>query len=108
MCSLCGILGADDHWSSPVARSGVYSRNGEPLTRRREAAERRRIVNTVLATRHMKLDDWQGTSYVLSTATGQVKVFDALSHLWPEAEALAHVEFDPLDPILLAKLETRS
>ena len=108
MCSLCGILGADDHWSSPVARSGVYSRNADSLMRRREAAERRRIVNTVLATRHMKLDDWQGTSYVLSTATGQVKVFDALSHLWPEAEALAHAQFDPLDPVLLARLAART
>jgi len=105
MCSLCGILGADDHWSSAVARDGVYSRNAERLTRRREAAERRRIANLVLATRHLKLDDWQGAAYVLSTATGQVKVFDALSHLWPEAEALAHAAFDPLDPVLLDKLE---
>jgi hypothetical protein len=104
MCSLCGILGCDDHWSSAVARSGVYSRNTGRLTRRREAAERRRIVNRILATRQMRMDDWQGTSYVLSTATGQVKVFDALSHLWPEAEALSHGSFDPLDPVLLQKL----
>ena len=105
MCSLCGILGADDHWSSPIARPGVYAPNDDPRTRRRAAAERRRIVNLVLATRHMRLDDWQGSSYVLSTATGQVKVFAALSHLWPEAEALAGVPFDPLDPVLLARLE---
>ncbi len=105
MCSLCGILGADDHWSSAVTRLGVYSRNTDRLARRREAVERRRIVNAILDTRHMKLDDWQGTSYVLSTATGQVKMFDALSHLWPEAEALAHASFDPLDAALLDKLK---
>lgn len=105
MCSLCGILGADDHWSSAVARAGTFSRNTDRTTRAREAAERRRIVNRVLATRHMRLDEWQGRSYVLSTATGRTAVFDALSHLWPEAETLAGASFDPLDPALLAKLE---
>lgn len=104
MCSLCGILGADDHWSSAVARPGTFSRNTDRLSRSRQAAERLRIANRILATRHLKLDDWQGRSYVLSTATGRVKVFDALSHLWPEAEALAGASFDPLDPALLAKL----
>ena len=104
MCSLCGILGADDHWSSALARPGTYSPNTDRLARRREAAERRRIVNKVLATRHMRLDDWQGTEYVLSTATGQSKVFEALSHLWPEAEKLGKTVFDPLDPALLDKL----
>ena len=106
MCSLCGILGADDHWSSAVARPGTYSRNADRVGRSREAAERCRIVNKVLATRHMRLDDWQGSSYVLSTATGRSTVFEALSHLWPKAEALAGAEFDPLDPGLLAKLRT--
>jgi hypothetical protein len=105
MCSLCGILGCDDHWSSAVARDGVFSRNGDRLARRREAAQRQRIVNKILATRKMKLDDWHGTSYVLSTATGQTQIFDSLSHLWPEAEALCRAEFDPLDPVLLDRLK---
>ena len=104
MCSLCGILGADDHWSSAIARPGVFSHNADPLARRRAAAARLKIVNRVLATRHLRLEEWQGRSYVLSTATGQTKVFEALSHLWPEAEALCGASFDPLDPVLLDKL----
>ncbi|MFT6533899.1 MAG: hypothetical protein ACJASC_003465 [Limimaricola cinnabarinus] len=105
MCSLCGILGCDDHWSSAVERPGVYSRNDSRLSRRREAARRLAIANKVLHTRRMKVEDFHNTSYVLRGATGATTVFDALAHLWPEAEALSGKPFDPLDPDLLAALE---
>lgn len=105
MCSLCGILGCDDHWSSAVRRPGVYSRNDDRLSRRREAARRLAIANKVLHTRRMKVEDFHGTSYVLRGATGATTVFEALAHLWPEAEALSGRPFDPLDPALLAALE---
>ncbi|MDP2780350.1 hypothetical protein [Devosia sp.] len=108
MCSLCGILGCDDHWSSAVARDGVYSRNGDRLSRRREAAHREHMVNCILALRRLRLADWRGRAYVLSTATGKVRIFDSLSHLWPEAEALSGGSFDPLDPELLARLQAQS
>ncbi|NGP18830.1 hypothetical protein G5575_15250 [Devosia chinhatensis] len=107
MCSLCGILGCDDHWSSAVSREGTYSPNTDRLARRREAAQRQDTVNAILATQRMKLSDWHGRQYVLRTATGKAKVFDSLSHLWPEAEALGGVSFDPLDPALLARLKSR-
>ncbi|SEP73879.1 hypothetical protein SAMN05428969_0691 [Devosia sp. YR412] len=88
-----------------MARDGVYSRNGDRLSRRREAAHRQAVVNAVLATRRMQLADWHGRAYLLKTATGKSKVFDSLSHLWPEAEALSGATFDPLDPVLLARLK---
>jgi len=40
MCSLCGILGANDHWADAAAREGVYTRNTDPMRRRRERADR--------------------------------------------------------------------
>ncbi|MDB5613114.1 MAG: hypothetical protein JWQ22_767 [Devosia sp.] len=107
MCSLCGILGCDDHWSSALARDGVYSRNTDRLSRRREAAHRESVVNTILATRRMRMSDWHGRAYMLKTATGKSKVFDSLSHLWPEAEALSGTLFDPLDPLLLSRLQNK-
>ena len=105
MCSLCGILGCDDHWTSAVPRDGVYTRNADRLTRQAEAARRLRLANRVLGLWRMKLALWQGRSYVLSNATGSTRVFDALSHLWPEAETMAGRQLDPLDPVLLARLE---
>lgn len=107
MCSLCGILGCDDHWMAAVPRPGVYSRQTDPQTRRAETARRVAAANKVLAYRRLKLADWQGRSYVVSSPTGASSVFDALSHLWPEAEALAPRGFDPLDEAMIAWMETQ-
>ncbi len=36
MCSLCGVLGGNEHWTDAVARPGVFTRNVERIDRRRE------------------------------------------------------------------------
>jgi hypothetical protein len=104
MCALCGVLGGADHWTDAAARPGVYSRMADPLQRRRERARRVAAVNRVLAHYHMQLADWQGTSFLLSTATGKTALVDNLAHLWAAAEQLAGRPCDPLDPALLARL----
>ncbi|WP_417255962.1 hypothetical protein [Celeribacter halophilus] len=105
MCSLCGILGCDDHWTNAVARPGVYSRNHDDHARRVETARRLKSANAVLSFRRLKLDVWQGRSYVVTSPTGASSVFEALSHLWPEAETLVSRGFDPLDEELIAWME---
>ena len=107
MCSLCGILGCDDHWTNAVGRPGVYTRNQNSQSRRAEAARRLRAANKVLSFRRLKLDAWQGRSYVLASPTGASTVFEALSHLWPEAEALSGRSFDPLDEELMTWVEAQ-
>jgi hypothetical protein len=104
MCSLCGALGVEDHWSDAVSRPGVYTRNADPQARRAERVRRIRAANRVLAAWRLTLSDWQGRSYLLSTATGRTEVIDTLAHLWPTAEALAGRPFDPLDPELQARI----
>jgi hypothetical protein len=108
MCSLCGILGCDDHWTSAIARPSVYTRNTDRLSRRREAANRIKLANVLLEPRRLKLAEWQGTSYVLSSPTGSTRVFESLAHLWPEAEAMAGHDFDPLDAAFLDRLRQRN
>ncbi|TMV15528.1 hypothetical protein [Arenibacterium halophilum] len=105
MCSLCGILGCDDHWTNAVERPGVYSRNTDRQARRAETARRMAAANRVLNYRRLKLSEWQGMSYVVSSPTGASTVFDALLHLWPEAEALAPRGFDPLDEDMINWME---
>jgi hypothetical protein len=105
VCALCGVLGADDHWTSAVSRPGVYTRNEDRVSRRREAAKRLKIANAVLQTRRLDLREWQGGTYILSNATGGTRVFQSLAHMWPEAEAMVSSGFDPLDAGFLQKIE---
>ena len=105
MCSLCGVLGCDDHWTNAVDRPGIYTRNTDRISRRREAARRLVVANAVLATRRLRLAEWQGRFYVLASPTGRTRVFDAFSHLWSEAVTLTGRPFDPLDPEFIASVE---
>ena len=105
MCSLCGILGANEHWADAAARDGVYTRNADPVARRRERADRVRLANRVLALYGMRLSDWQGASFLLSTFTGKSEIVEDLGHLWSTAERLSGRLCDPLAPDLLARLD---
>src|SRR5271157_3860366 len=88
MCALCGVLGGSDHWTDAIARPGVFSRNTDAASRHRERMHRVAAANRILKHYGMTLADWQGASYVLSTATGKTEIVDNLSHLWATAEGL--------------------
>jgi hypothetical protein len=96
MCALCGALGGGEHWADTPG--------ADPSPRRRERAHRVAAANRVLAHYHMRLSDWQGSAYLLATATGKTEIVDNLTHLWALAEQLAGRPCDPLDPALLAAL----
>ena len=105
MCSLCGVLGGSGDWTEAAARPGVYTPNTDALARRRERMRRVAVANTVLRHFRMSLSDWQGASYLLSTATGKTEIVDNLTHLWLGAEKLACLVCDPLDPALIDHME---
>jgi hypothetical protein len=105
MCSLCGVLGGNEHWADAVARPGVWTRNVGAVERRRERARRVRIANRVLAQFGMTVADWQGTSFLLSTRTGKTEIIPDLGHLWPAAERLAGRLCDPLALPVIERLE---
>jgi hypothetical protein len=105
MCSLCGVLGANEHWADAAAREGVYTRNVDSVRRRRERADRVSLANRVLALYGMRLSDWQGASFLLSTLTGKSEIVEDLGHLWPAAEKLSGRLCDPLSPDFLARLD---
>lgn len=104
MCALCGVLGGSDHWTDAAGRPGVYTRAADPLERRRERGRRVAVANRILAHYGMQVSDWQGASFLVSTATGKTELVDNLSHLWSVAERLSGRECDPLDPALLRRL----
>jgi hypothetical protein len=107
MCALCGVLGGAGHWTEAVARAGVFTRTATTVERRRERAARVMQANAVLRYYRLTLSDWQGASFLLSTATGKTEIVDNLTHVWSAAEKLISRPCDPLDPALLAELEGR-
>jgi hypothetical protein len=106
MCALCGVLGGSEHWTDAVARPGIFTRNTDAAARRRERMQRVSAANRVLKHYRMTLADWQGTAFLLSTATGKTEMVDDLSHLWAAADRLLGRPCDPLDEALIARLET--
>ena len=105
MCALCGVLGGAEHWTSANARPGVFTRSTDPASRRRERTSQVAAANLVLKHYRMSLADWQGTAFVLSTATGKTEIVDNLAHLWTAAERLFGRPCDPLDEELIAVME---
>lgn len=99
MCGLCGLLGEDVHWSDPL---------GDELPRRRERLRRIAAINKVLAPFHLKVEDFQGVSYLLLGATGKQKMANGLDQLWQRAEQLIGRQLDPLDERLLEHLERQA
>lgn len=105
MCALCGVLGGESHWTDAAKRPGIFSRNADPRQRRRERLLRVSAAQRVLDHYRLTLSDWQGSTYLLSTATGKTEIVDNLAHLWAAAEKLLGKPCDPLDPLLLDRLE---
>lgn len=105
MCALCGVLGGAEHWTDATARPGVFTRNTDPVQRRRERFNRVANAGRVLRFYGLTLSDWQSASFLLSTATGKTELVDNLGHLWVAAEKLLGRPCDPLDPAFLGRLE---
>lgn len=99
MCGLCGLLGEDVHWSDPL---------GDELPRRRERLRRIAAINKVLAPFRLKVEDFQGVSYLLLGATGKQELASGLDQLWQRAEGLIGRPLDPLDPQLLDQMERQA
>jgi len=103
MCSLCGMLGGQSHWTDH--RSPSSAERTESHGRWRERQARVELVNRVLQHYALTLADWSGSSYVLSSRTGRTAIVDSLGELWAHAERLSGRRCDPLDERLLAWLE---
>jgi hypothetical protein len=101
MCALCGAFGGEEHWST---RAEAFA-SGQ--TRRAERLARVRGANAVLGAFAMRLDDWQGASFVLSGATGRREIVDTLPQVWEMAGRMLGRAIDPLDPAVITRITER-
>ena len=92
MCALCGLIGTETEWSGSMASS---------LPVRQQRFLRIAQANRVLSFFHLRLEDFQGVSYVLSSPTGRREIASDFGQLWPIAETLAGRPIDPLDSAFL-------
>ncbi|GAB0051327.1 hypothetical protein YGH009_01320 [Helicobacter pylori] len=117
MCVLCGELISSFHWSDGTDGSDSYeidenlkgqnaliSANENARERKRVRLKRVRLLNQILAFYGLKINDWQGTKFVLCDKKGQSVMVNDLGDLWDKAQNLAKKEMDALDSHLLAFL----
>jgi len=103
MCGLCGVLGAEEHWTDASARPDAFG--ARRTTRRQERFARIALANRILARYGLRLADFEGQSYVLRSATGRTELVPHLAGMWGAAEKLIGRPCDPLAPELVAALE---
>ena len=96
MCGLCGLLGEESHWAGTI-KSG--------LPHRQERLQRIRQANRILGFYRLRLEDFEGVSYILTNSTGRREIVSDLGQVWRMAQEIAGRPLDPLDPELLAALE---
>ena len=103
MCGLCGALGIQGDWTDAAATPLSGTR-----TVRAQRLERVHVVNTVLKQFSLVLSDWEGAKYQLSTRTGRTEIVENLAQVWQAAERLLGRACDPLDPVLIERMEHAS
>jgi hypothetical protein len=64
------------------------------------------LANRILSFFRLRLDDFQGVSYVLTSPTGRREIVSDFGQLWRVAESLTGCLIDPLDPALLTWLSS--
>jgi hypothetical protein len=108
MCVLCGELVLNVHWTDQGNHDLEYGNRGGAgnVLRdvRRDRLRRAGYANDILAFYGLKLADWNGIKYILSSKKGAQIIINSLGELWPEAQKLCGDRIDPLDPGLLAYL----
>ncbi len=117
MCVLCGELISSFHWTDRTYGSDSYgidenlkgqnaliSANENARERKRARLKRVGLLNQILAFYGLKINDWQGTKFVLHDKKGQSVIVNDLGDLWDKAQNLAKKKMDALDSHLLAFL----
>ncbi|GAA8741955.1 hypothetical protein HpDR98_00800 [Helicobacter pylori] len=120
MCVLCGELISSFHWTDENygtngsdsyeidenlrEPNALISANENARERKRARLKRVGLLNQILAFYGLKINDWQGTKFVLCDKKGQSVIVNDLGDLWGKAQKLAKKEMDALDSNLLAFL----
>lgn len=103
MCALCAVLGRSTHWTDATGRA-EFQVAGNQVTRRYERARRAALIKPMLDHIGLNLNDWGGSSWLVSDRAGKNEEVYQLTEIWAAAERLGGRPCDPLDPDLIESL----
>ena len=92
MCGLCAALGGPAHWSSAAGRLHLAT----STTPRAERARSVALLDRIAGSRGATVSDWQGSAYLVASATGAQELVATLGLVWPALDRLAGRPIDPL------------
>ncbi|MFL9930221.1 hypothetical protein P0D88_13355 [Paraburkholderia sp. RL18-103-BIB-C] len=98
MCGMCGLLGGGNHWSNTTApaSSTAGSGTGGSSNARRQRLLQASLANRILVPLRLRLDDFHGRSFVLSSPTGASELVGDFAQVWKAAERMLGRPLDPL------------
>jgi hypothetical protein len=100
MCGLCGVFLTETHWADSAV--------SDARTLRHERLHRVALTNRVLKHYGLKVGDWHGSAYLVSSQTGQTTIVPSIAAVWPAVEQLRKRALDPLDESLIEALQAES
>ena len=99
------------HWTDQPLHDVEY-RNKTTITagegqrdRRRLRIRRVAIANRILSYYGLKVQDWNGSKFVISDKKGTSNIVHDLGGMWKTASDMCHKEMDPLDPDFLKAIQ---
>jgi hypothetical protein len=104
MCALCGGMEQTGHWTDRL-EGAPASEAEEPAAWRQSRRLQIALANRILSQHGLEVRDWDAHTFVLSNRTGQSELVPRLAAVWSTAERLGRCRCDPLNPVLLSRLE---
>lgn len=109
MCVLCGEFVMQMHWTDQTTEESSEIIVGDKQReRQRTRIHRTNLSNEILRFYMLKLEEWNGSKYILSDSKGNQEIVHDLGTLWYTAEKLLGSPIDPLDPYLLQQLQKKT
>jgi|SRR5580658_9439028 hypothetical protein len=93
---MCAALGGSRYWTD-LAGKDAFSQNGRPVSLMAERSARVALINDLVASSGVRIQDLAGSSYVVVNAAGESRNAYSLGELWQAVEEVSHRPFDPLD-----------
>lgn len=111
MCVLCGEMIMTVHWTDQPLHDVDYKSQKIIVAGQRQRERMRlrlkrvSIANKILGYYGLKMEEWNGSRYMLFDKKGMSRVVYDLGGMWRAAEELSHKKLDPLAPDFLKALQ---
>lgn len=94
------------HWTDQTSSDETEVLVGDlQRTRQRTRLHRAKLSNKILQYYRLKLEDWNGSKFVLRDLKGNQEIVHDLGALWGTAEKMLGRPVNPLDPHLLQQIQ---